>query len=204
MNAVAQSNVAVLASGKGSNLQALIDSKGGKIDLLVCNVPGAACLDRAKKAGIEAVVVDHHEYLSREAYDQALIALLQARKIEVVVLAGFMRLLTPAFLAAFQHRVINVHPALLPAFPGMHAVKQAIDYGVKVTGCTVHFVDDGIDTGPIIAQAIVPVRDGDDEETLQQRIHVEEHLLFPKVVWQVARGDVSVSGRKVSIKEGAR
>jgi phosphoribosylglycinamide formyltransferase-1 len=167
-------------------------------------VPGAQCLDRARQAEIEAVVLDHHQYPTREAFDEALIALLKSRQIEVVVLAGFMRLLTPRFLEEFKHGVINVHPALLPAFPGMHAVQQALDYGVKVTGCTVHFVDEGTDTGPIIAQATVAVRPTDDQAALQQRIHREEHLLFPQIVWQVARGLVTVTGRQVKIAEGGR
>ena len=204
MSGGAQKKVAVLASGAGSNLQALIDSEEGKISLLVCNVPGAGCLERARKAGIPSVVLDHQDYASREAYDRALIDVLQQHRVEVVALAGFMRLVTPAFLKAFPHSVINVHPALLPAFPGMHAVQQALDYGVKVSGCTVHFVDEGTDTGPIIAQATVPVHDSDDAATLQARIQEEEHLLFPQVVWGVAHGRVSLHGRKVTIHEAAK
>ncbi len=181
--------VAVLASGSGSNFQALIDA-GLAITALVCNVPGARCLERAKAAGIEAVLVDHTQFPSRDAFDEALIAALRARRITKVVLAGFMRLLTPKFLAAFPEGVINVHPSLLPAFPGTHAARQALARGVKVTGCTVHFVDEGTDTGPILAQATVPVLDGDDEATLQARIQVEEHRLFPQVIARWVEGKV--------------
>ncbi|MBS1153775.1 MAG: purN [Myxococcaceae bacterium] len=191
--------VGVLASGSGSNLQALIDA-GVQIVVLVCNVPGAKCLDRAKAAGIEAVVLDHHAFASREAYDLALLAELKKRQVQLVCLAGFMRLLTAKFLAEFTHAVINVHPSLLPAFPGIHSARQALAYGVKLTGCTVHFVDEGTDTGPIIAQAAVPVFDGDDEARLQARIQVEEHRLFPAVVAAYVQGRVTVQGRKVTTR----
>ena len=196
MTADGAMRVAVLASGSGSNFQALIDA-GVKIVVLICNVPGAGCLERAKAAGIEAVVLDHKTFGSREAYDEAVVGELKKRQVQLVCLAGFMRLLTPKFLAAFPHAVINVHPSLLPAFPGAHSAKQALDYGVKVTGCTVHFVDEGTDTGPIIAQAAVPVLEGDDEGALQKRIQVEEHRLFPTVVAAYAHGRISVQGRKV-------
>ncbi len=196
MTAAAATRVAVLASGSGSNFQALIDAHV-PIALLVCNVPGVACLDRAKAAGIEAVVLDHKAFDSRDAFDDALINALQTRNISLVVLAGFMRLLTSRFLAAFPAAVLNVHPSLLPAFPGVHSARQALEYGVKLTGCTVHFVDEGTDTGPIIAQAAVPVLDGDDEARLQARIQVEEHRLFPAVVAAVAEGRLKLNGRKV-------
>ena len=203
MSAGAQRRVAVLASGSGSNLQALIDSDGGKISLLICNVPGAGCLERARRAEIPSLLLDHRDYPSRDAFDTALIAALRQHRIELVALAGFMRLLTPAFLNAFPLAVLNVHPALLPAFRGMHAVQQALDYGVKVTGCTVHFVDEGTDTGPIIAQATVAVHASDDAASLQARIQAEEHLVFPQVVWDVAHGRVLVTGRKVTFGEAA-
>lgn len=183
-------SVAVLASGSGSNFQALVDA-GVKVAALVCNVPGAKCLERAKAAGVEAVVVDHRQFASRDAFDDALIGALRSRRVTKVVLAGFMRLLTPKFLAAFPEGVINVHPSLLPAFPGTHAAKQALQRGVKITGCTVHFVDEGTDTGPIVAQAAVPVLAGDDEAALQARIQVEEHKLFPAVVKQWIEGKLA-------------
>jgi phosphoribosylglycinamide formyltransferase 1 len=191
--------VGVLASGSGSNFQALIDS-GLKVAVLVCNVPGAKCLERAAAAGIEAVVLDHKAFASRAAYDAALLAELQKRQVEVVCLAGFMRLLTAGFLAAFPRGVLNVHPSLLPAFPGVHSARQALEYGVKITGCTVHFVDEGTDTGPIIAQSAVPVVEGDDEASLQARIQREEHRLFPVMVAACAEGRITVEGRKVRLR----
>ncbi len=195
----------VLASGSGSNLQSLIDNwqKGtlapAELVVVGANVAGCLALERAAKAGIESFVLSHKAFAAREDFDRALVAELRKRGVELVVLAGFMRVLTPAFLAAFPQRVINIHPALLPAFPGVHAQKQAFDYGVKVSGCTVHFVDAGTDTGPIIAQAVVPVLPEDTEETLQQRILVEEHRLLPAVVRAVAAGRVSVTGRQVRV-----
>ncbi len=191
--------VAVLASGSGSNFQALIDA-GVKIAVLICNVPGAKCLERASAAGIEAVVLDHKAFGSREAYDEALVGELKKRQVQLVALAGFMRLLTARFLAAFSKAVINVHPSLLPAFPGVHSARQALEHGVKITGCTVHFVDEGTDTGPIIAQAAVAVLETDDEARLQARIQVEEHRLFPAIVTAFTEGRISVQGRKVTCR----
>ncbi len=188
--------VGVLASGSGSNFQALLDA-GVQVTVLVCNVAGAKCLERARVKGIEAVVLDHKSFGSRDAYDEALLAELKKRQVELLCLAGFMRLLTPKFLTQFGEAVINVHPSLLPAFPGIHSAKQALDYGVKIAGCTVHFVDQGTDTGPIIAQASVPVLDSDDEATLQARIQVEEHRLFPAVVTAFTQGRIALQGRKV-------
>jgi len=195
----------VLASGSGTNLQALIDAwKAGAMapaDLVVvgANIPGCLALERAQKAGIETFVLSHKSFATREDFDRALVAELRGRDVELVVLAGFMRVLTGAFLDAFPLRVINIHPALLPAFPGVHAQKQALDYGVKLAGCTVHFVDKGTDTGPIIAQAAVPVLPTDDEDTLGKRILGEEHRLLPAVVRAVASGQVSVEGRRVKV-----
>ena len=144
-------------------------------------------------------ILPHKQFASREAFDQALVATLKKHGVELVALAGFMRLLTPAFLGAFPQRVVNIHPALLPAFPGIHAQKQALDYGARVTGCTVHFVDEGCDTGPIIAQAAVPVLDGDDEAALTARILAEEHRLYPAAIRAVAEGRVRSEGRRVKI-----
>jgi len=195
----------VLASGSGTNLQALIDAwKGGALapaELVVvgANIAGCLALERAQKAGIETFVLSHKAFATREDFDRGLVEELRKRGVELVVLAGFMRVLTGAFLDAFPLRVINIHPALLPAFPGVHAQKQALDYGVKLAGCTVHFVDKGTDTGPIIAQAAVPVLPGDDEDSLGKRILGEEHRLLPAVVRAVAAGQVSVEGRRVVI-----
>lgn len=198
-------NVAVLASGTGSNFQALVTALGQEgpaaVTVLVCNVPGAPVLDRAKALQVPAVVLDHRTCPSREAYDEALVGELAARGVELVCLAGYMRLLTPRFVSAFPGRLVNVHPALLPSFPGLHAVRQALAAGVRVAGCTVHFVDEGADTGPIIAQAAVPVLPDDDERSLAARIHQEEHRLLPAVVKAIARGDVRLEGRTVRLRE---
>jgi phosphoribosylglycinamide formyltransferase-1 len=194
--------VGVLASGSGSNFQALVDALNvagspARVHCLVCNVPGAKVIDRAAKAGVEAVVLDHRQAPSRAQFDASVAEALQQRGVELVCLAGYMRLVTPALLSRFPSQVINVHPALLPAFPGLHAPSQALAAGVVVAGCTVHFVDEGTDTGPIIAQAAVPVLPGDDEAALTARIQREEHRLFPAVVRAIATGRVRVEGRRV-------
>ncbi|MBX3223449.1 MAG: phosphoribosylglycinamide formyltransferase [Labilithrix sp.] len=187
----------VLVSGSGTNLQAILDaieagSLRAKVGVVVSNVATAKALDRAKAARVPAIVVDHKAFSSRAAFDAAVVEVLQAHRVDCVVLAGFMRLVTPTVLDAFPNRVVNVHPALLPAFPGVHAQRQAIDYGVSVSGCTVHFVDSGTDTGPIIAQAPVPVLDRDDEATLTARILQKEHELLPMVLQWIAEGRVVV------------
>ena len=187
----------VLVSGTGSNLQAILDAVAARtldarVAVVVSNVAGAGGLERARAAGVETVVVDHKAYADRPAFDAALVEVLRARGVEVVVLAGFMRLVTDVLLGAFPMRVVNVHPSLLPAFPGVHSQKQAFDYGVRVAGCTVHLVDGGTDTGPILAQAAVPVEDGDDEESLRLRILAREHELLPRVLQWMAEGRVTV------------
>ena len=198
-------NVAVLVSGSGTNLQAILDAEqagalgAARVVVVVSNVAGVRALERANAAGKRTEVLSHKPYPSRQAFDEALVALLRKHDVELVALAGFMRLLTPAFLGAFPGRVVNIHPALLPAFPGVHAQKQALDYGARVTGCTVHFVDEGCDTGPIIAQATVPVLDGDDEAALTARILAEEHRLYPAAIRAIAEGRVQVTGRRVTI-----
>jgi phosphoribosylglycinamide formyltransferase-1 len=168
-----------------------------EVAVVLSNVPTAFALERARKAGVPAEALEHRGYPTREAFDAALVERLRAHGVEWVCLAGFMRLITPGFLRAFPQRVLNVHPALLPAFPGLHGVRQALAYGVKVAGCTVHFVDEGTDTGPIIAQAAVPVEDGDDEASLAARVHVQEHRLYPEALARVVRGEVAVEGRRV-------
>lgn len=187
----------VLVSGSGTNLQAIIDAVaagrlGAKIGVVVSNVASAKALDRARAAGIETAVVDHKAYPTREAFDAAVVEVLRAHAVGCVVLAGFMRLVTPVLLGAFQNRVVNIHPALLPAFPGVHAQAQALAYGVRVTGCTVHFVDTGVDTGPIIAQSTVPVLDDDTEDSLRERLLAKEHELLPAVLQWIAEGRVEV------------
>jgi phosphoribosylglycinamide formyltransferase-1 len=187
----------VLVSGSGSNLQAILDAaQAGTIDarvaVAVSNVPGAGAVERARAAGIATHVVDHRGYSDRRAFDAALIEVLRACGAELVVLAGFMRVVSDVLLGAFPWRVVNIHPALLPAFPGLHAQRKAVDAGVRIAGCTVHFVDTGTDTGPIIAQAVVPVLPDDDEESLRARILEQEHLLLPRVLQWFAEGRVEV------------
>ncbi len=187
----------VLVSGSGTNLQAILDAIAARtidarIAVVVSNVPDAKALDRARAVGVETVVVDHNGFPDRSAFDAAVLRVLRERGVELVVLAGFMRLLTPVLLDAFPMRIVNVHPALLPAFPGVRGQRQALDYGVRVTGCTVHFVDRGTDTGPIIAQATVPVHDDDDEARLTARILEKEHELLPRVIQWIAEGRVTL------------
>ena len=191
----------VLVSGSGTNLQAILDAirertLDARLAVVVSNVPEAKALDRARAASVETVVVDHRGFADRAAFDAAVVEVLRARGVELVVLAGFMRLLTPVLLDAFPLRIVNVHPALLPAFPGIHGQRQALEYGVRVAGCTVHFVDRGTDTGPIIAQATVPVLDDDDEPALTARILAKEHELLPRVLQWVADGRVSIEATK--------
>jgi phosphoribosylglycinamide formyltransferase-1 len=198
-------NVGVLVSGSGTNLQALIDGhqRGelGAAQLVVvgCNVPDCPALARARQAALPTFVVDHRDYPERAPFDQALVAALRANQVDLIVLAGFNRLLGRDLLDAFPGRVINIHPALLPAFPGVKAQRQAFDAGVKIAGCTVHFVDHGVDTGPIIAQAAVPVQDDDDDEALRLRILAEEHRLLPAVVRAIAERRVVLEGRRVRV-----
>ncbi|MDB4969398.1 MAG: purN [Myxococcales bacterium] len=199
-------NVGVLVSGSGTNLQAILDAGArgqlgqARVVVVVSNVAGVRALERAEAAGVATAVLPHRQFPSRQAFDEALVATLRAQGVELVALAGFMRIVTPAFLQAFPQRVINVHPALLPAFPGIHAQKQALEYGARITGCSVHFVDEGCDTGPIIMQAAVPVLDGDDEAALTARILVEEHRLYPAAIRALADGRVTVDGRRVTVR----
>jgi phosphoribosylglycinamide formyltransferase-1 len=196
----------VLVSGSGTNLQAILDAAGqDRIDVevrvVISNRPRARGLERARAAGVPTVVVSHKKFDGREPFEEALIAALGEHGVEWVALAGFMRVLTPRFLRAFPERVINIHPALLPAFPGTHGQRQALEYGVKVSGCTIHFVDEGTDTGPIIAQAVVPVLDDDDEETLAARILEQEHRIYPWVLQLLAEGRVVRDGRRVKVMD---
>jgi phosphoribosylglycinamide formyltransferase-1 len=198
--------VAVLASGSGTNLQALIDSAAraelGPARLVVvgANVVNCGALARARAAGLATFVVDHRGFTSREDFDGALLKELDAHAVDLVVLAGFMRLLGAEFLARYRGRVVNIHPALLPAFPGVRGQGQAFAHGVKLSGCTVHFVDGGVDSGAVIAQAAVPVLDDDDEATLSARILAEEHRLLPAVVRALAEGRVRAEGRRVRVQ----
>jgi phosphoribosylglycinamide formyltransferase 1 len=195
MTARSPLNLGVLVSGVGSNLQAILDAIGAgtlnaKVKLVISNRPGVQALERARAAGVRTLTIPHKEFASREAFDRALVSALNEADVNWVVLAGFMRVLSPEFLSAYQGRIINIHPSLLPAFPGVDATKQALDYGVKVAGCTVHFVDHGVDSGKIIAQRAVPVEAGDDVSSLAARIHEAEHELFVHVLREIAAGRV--------------
>lgn len=198
-------NVAVLISGRGSNLRAILEAEKnnnlGKahVVLVLSNKADAKGLDHAKEFNKDTVVLEASGFNSREDYDRALVEVLHQHNIELVVLAGFMRILTSVFLDAFRNRVINIHPSLLPSFPGLHAQRQALEYGVKISGCTVHFVTEEVDGGPIILQHAVEVYDDDTEETLAKRILKYEHQLLPKAIRLIAEGRVSIKGRKVRI-----
>ncbi len=196
--------IGALASGGGTNLQAIIDrcadgSLDAEIAVVISNNPAAGALKRAAEAGIAVRCIDHRGYSSRESFDQAVVDVLKGAGVELVVLAGFMRLITPVFLNAFEGRVINIHPALLPAFPGLHVQRKAIEYGAKFSGCTVHFVDNGVDTGPIIIQAVVPIHDDDTEESLSARILEQEHRIYPRAIQLFAEGRLKVVDRRVII-----
>ena len=198
--------IAVLASGSGSNLQAIIDEiKSGflpvELALVLSDKPQAYALQRAKAAGVPTKVLLPADFASREDYDAELVRLLKASGAEAVALAGYMRLVTPVFLQAFSHRVLNIHPALLPSFPGLHGQRQAFEYGVKVAGCTVHCVDEGMDSGPIILQAPVPVLEDDDADSLAARILEQEHIIYPLALRLWAEGKLHIEGRRVRIAE---
>ncbi|WP_394829861.1 phosphoribosylglycinamide formyltransferase [Pendulispora albinea] len=187
----------VLISGTGSNLKAVLDAidqgrLAAEVAVVISNVPSAKGLEHARARGIPALVIDHKAFDGRAAFDASLVDTLRAHEVDWVVLAGFMRVITPVLLDAFPYRIVNIHPALLPSFPGMHAQKQAFEYGVRIAGCTVHLVDAGTDTGPILAQAAVPVFDSDDASTLSARILAEEHQLLPRVLQWIVEGRVDV------------
>ena len=197
--------IGVLASGGGTNLQAIIDrcqdgSLAAKIAVVITNNPGAGALDRASKAGIKTLCINHRDFSQREAFDNTVVSALQENEIDLVVLAGFMRIITQTFIDAFPERIINIHPALLPAFPGLHVQQQAIDYGARFSGCTVHFVDGGVDTGPIIMQAVVPILPDDTADALAARILEQEHQAYPRAIQLIAEGRIRVDGRLVSIE----
>ncbi|MDY0225610.1 MAG: phosphoribosylglycinamide formyltransferase [Desulfomicrobium apsheronum] len=199
----------VLVSGSGSNLQAILDrvADGGldaDIRIVIANKPDAQGLERARKAGIATACVRHDEFPDRAAFDGELVRLLREAGVELVALAGFMRILTPAFLTPFAGRVVNIHPALLPACPGLRAQGQQADHGVRLAGCTVHFVDEQMDHGPIIIQAAVPAYPDDDEATLGARILEMEHRIYPQALHWIAQGRVRVEGRQVVVRDASR
>lgn len=196
--------IGVLASGGGTNLQAIIDrcadgSLSAEIAVVISNNPDAGALDRAARGNIPTLCINHRDFSDRQDFDRKVVAALQEADVELVVLAGFMRIIGEAFLTAFPNRIINIHPALLPAFPGLHVQRKAIEYGARFSGCTVHFVDGGVDTGPIILQAVVPVFENDTEESLSARILQQEHLIYPRAIELFAHGRLTVDGRQVRI-----
>lgn len=196
----------VLASGRGSNLQSIIaaiehgDIKG-RIGIVITDKPEAKALDRAKEASIPAVCIDRKQCADKESFERQIVEKLQEYHVDLVVLAGFMRILSPYFVHAFKDKIMNIHPSLLPAFAGAHAHRDVLAYGVKVSGCTIHFVDDGMDSGPIILQESVPVLDGDTEETLAARVLEQEHNLYPRAIALYLNDKLEIDGRKVSIKK---
>ena len=197
--------IGVLASGRGTNLQCIIDAvesgllDGVSVAVVISDRPGAMALERAKKHGIEAVVIDRKAFETRAAFDEAIMDELAARGVGLVVLAGFMRVLGPGFVDAFDGKIINIHPSLLPSFTGLQVHERAIEAGVRFTGCTVHFVDKGLDTGPIIIQAVVPVLPDDSADTLAARVLKEEHRILPQAIDLFARGRLRVEGRRVVV-----
>ena len=200
--------VAILASGSGSNAQRLFDlSRAGALDidpvLLICNRPDARALERAAQAGVPSLMFDHAKEADRERYDRSLVAALKDAQAELIVMAGYMRLVTPFFLNSFPGQVINIHPALLPSFSGVRGAAEALEYGVRLAGCTVHFVDEIVDHGPVIIQAAVPVNPDDDLDALQTRIHALEHRIYPQAVQWVAEKRVHIEGRRVRVLPAA-
>jgi phosphoribosylglycinamide formyltransferase-1 len=194
--------IGVLLSGRGSNFEALADSVASgripdaEISLVLSNREAAAGIDRAKSRGLATKIIPS-KGLERETYDRQVVAALDEAKVDLICLAGYMRLLSPYFVAAFPQKILNIHPSLLPSFPGLEAQKQALDYGVKFAGCTVHFVDENLDAGPIILQSVVPVEDADTEETLSARILKEEHKIYAEAVKLVLDGKYKILGRRV-------
>ncbi len=193
--------LAILLSGRGSNFEAIADSirQGrlpARIEVVASNLASAAGLEKARRRGLKTLVIPSRG-VPREDYDRSLVYELKRHGVDLVCLAGFMRILSPVFVRSFPNRVLNIHPSLLPAFPGLHPQRQALKYGVRFSGCTVHLVDEGVDSGPILLQAAVPVLESDDEESLAARILAEEHRLYPQAIGMLIRGEVRLEGRRV-------
>jgi phosphoribosylglycinamide formyltransferase 1 len=200
----AKPSIAVLVSGSGSNLQAILDASDRgeipcRVGLVLTNKADAYGLVRARNHGVPTEVVDHRDFPDRESFDARLVETIRRSGAELVCLAGFMRVLTPVFVRAFPSRILNIHPALLPSFPGTHGPRQALRHGVRFSGCTVHFLDEGVDTGPIIVQAVVPVYDDDTEESLAARILVQEHRIYPMAIRLFFQGKLRIEGRHVRV-----
>lgn len=202
---MAKTKIGVLVSGRGSNFQSIAEAvQRGDIDaeiaVVVCNVPGAGAIDRAKRLDLPCIVVDHRDFgKDREAFERKVVEVLREKEVDLVILAGFMRLLTPYFLREFRNRILNIHPSLLPAFPGAHGARDAAEHGVKVSGLTIHFVDESLDGGPVVLQKAVAVRDDDTEETLAARILEWEHKMYPLAVKLYVEGRLTIEGRRVRI-----
>jgi len=201
--------VGVLASGRGSNLQAILDACArpafpARVVVVISDRERSLALERARTAGVEALWMNPKDFTDRETFDLALVRELQARQVGLVCQAGYMRILSPVYIRAFAGRSLNIHPSLLPAFPGLHAQRQALEHGVKVAGATVHFADEGVDSGPIVLQAAVPVAPDDTEETLSARILAEEHRIYPEAIRLFAEGRLRIVGRKVIVNAEAQ
>jgi phosphoribosylglycinamide formyltransferase-1 len=199
-------NIGVLVSGRGTNLQTIIEAieEGkieGKIKIVISDNLDAYALKRAEQHNIETQYINHKEFKNREDYDKKIVETLENKEVELVVLAGYMRILSSYFIKAYKNKIINIHPALLPSFPGLRAQKQAVEYGVKISGCTVHFVDEGVDSGPIILQSAVEVSEDDTEESLAERILKEEHQIYSQAIQLFSQGRLIIKGRKVFIKK---
>jgi phosphoribosylglycinamide formyltransferase-1 len=197
--------IGVLVSGSGTNLQSIMNACDcseidGQVCVVISNVPGVYAIECAREKNVVTVVIPHTEYPDRGSFDKQLVKILTEYRVDLVALAGFMRVLTPEFLRCFPGRVMNIHPALLPSFPGIGVRQKALDYGVRFSGCTVHFLDEGVDTGPIIIQAVVPVYPDDSEEVLKDRILKLEHKIYPKAIQLFAQGRLTIKGRKVHIR----
>lgn len=196
----------VLVSGRGTNLQSILDAIGkgevpAEVGVIISNKETAPALERGRQHGVESIFLNPKDFASREAYDRELVNLLNARDIDLICLAGYMKILTADFIRAFAGKIINIHPSLLPAFPGLDVQQKALDHGVKFAGCTVHFVEEEVDTGPIVLQAVVPVQDGDTAETLSARILEQEHKIYPRAIQLIAENRLRIQGRRVLIQE---
>jgi len=198
-------NIGVLVSGRGTNLQAIIEAIeegkiAGEIKVVMSDNPDTYALKRAQQYHIDTRYVDFKEFKNREDYDKEIVECLKEKDVDLVVLAGYMRILSSYFIKMYKNRIMNIHPALLPSFPGLYAQKQAVEHGVKVSGCTVHFVDEGVDSGPIILQKAVEVKDNDTEESLAERILKEEHQIYPQAIQLFSQGRLVIKGKRVFIK----
>lgn len=199
----------VLVSGRGSNLQAIMDAAtavkiDATVEVVISDRPQAQALEHARRYRVPAIYLNSKEYPNREKYDEAVVDLLQKHQVDLVILAGYMRLITSRLIGPYKNRIINIHPSILPAFSGLHAHRQALEWGVRISGCTVHFVDESMDQGPIIIQAAVPVFDGDTEETLAARVLEQEHRILPQAIQYFAEQRLEVSGRRVILKSAQK